>query len=388
VPILTYSKWKMTMKTMSPNSQYSSAPAVTKAGEFRPKLNAPFVVKNLFKPGEVSMIAGAPGLGKSTISAAIAAHAAQGRDFGGLSVRKTVVIYYAAEDSYGVLCRAHPYMRDPACANAPFYVVHGAPNLMDAETPEKVARFINAKKAEYGCEQALVIFDTLNRCIGEADENSSSAMGTVVGNATYIAQITHSSVVFVHHVGNGNPDRPRGSSAFHGNVDCLCLISKASVSGSEKVVLLNAIKQKNAQELGSLPFKLAALNIGVDREGCEVTVPMAIPMEPKAFAKALTRTKVANDNKQPSQDTIERVADIERVLIELAKTDPGCYFSQSEIAERSGSIFNSVRGSDSLRVAVRRALVALEKAGKAERGTKGYRSSLSPSNANDDVLSD
>lgn len=114
------------MYTTPSHSTNSSQPLVSKAGEFRPKINVPFVVKDLFKPGEVAMIAGAPGLGKSTITAAIGAHVAQGRYFGGLPVHNAVVVYYAAEDAYGVLCRAYPYMRDPACANATFYVVHGA----------------------------------------------------------------------------------------------------------------------------------------------------------------------------------------------------------------------------------------------------------------------
>ncbi|QFT99222.1 hypothetical protein FIU85_18040 [Roseovarius sp. THAF8] len=358
----------MTTTPLHPLS--NSAPTITKAGEFVPKINVPFIVKDLFKPGEVGMIAGAPGLGKSTITAAIAAHAAQGRNFGGLSVSNAVVIYYAAEDAYGVLCRAHPYMRDPAWNHAPFYVVHGAPNLLDADAPGKIARFVSTKQAEHGCDQALVIFDTLNRCIGEADENSSSVMGTVVGNATSIAQSTNSSVVIVHHTGHANPDRPRGSSAFHGNVDCLCLLSKAAETGSEKVALLNAVKQKNGQKLPPLPFKLSALEIGTDREGCTATVPMAIPMEPNSFASDL---KHANDNGKPSRIGPERRKDIERVLTELAKSDPASFYSPTEIAARSGSVFNDVRGSDSLRKAVSRALEALVKAKKAERGQNGYR---------------
>lgn len=358
------------MNTTHSYNQSTSMPTVTKAGEFRPKIDIPFVVKNLFKPGEVGMIAGAPGLGKSTVTASIAAHAAQGRDFGGLSVKNAVVIYYAAEDAYGVLCRAHPYMREPACTNAPFYVVHGAPNLLDSETPEKVARFVEAKMNEHRCEQALVIFDTLNRCIGEADENSSTAMGTVVGNAGYIAQVANASVVFVHHTGNGNPDRPRGSSAFHGNVDCLCLLSKSNDDAASKVVLLNAIKQKNAQSLGALPFKLQSLKIGVDSEGCRVTVPMAVPMDPRSFVQA---TKASNTNHPPKQNTQERLADVERVLKDLAQSDPGVYFSPTEVAARSGSAFNTVRDTDSLRRAVQRVLESLEKKGQADRGEKGYR---------------
>jgi len=358
------------MQITSSHSPNSSHPIVTKAGEFKPTINVPFVVKDLFKPGEVAMIAGAPGLGKSTITAAIGAHAAQGRDFGGLSVQNAVVIYYAAEDAYGVLCRAHPYLRDPACANPPFYVVHGAPNLMDPETPEKVARFVSAKKAEHRCDKALVVFDTLNRCIGDADENSSSAMGMAVGNATFIAQSTNAAVVVVHHVGKGNPDSPRGSSAFHSNLDCLCILNQAPAAGSSKVVLLNPVKQKNATEFSPLPFKLDALTVGTDDEGCVVTVPMAVPMEPKSFAKPLN---AANDNRQPAPKTEQRRADIERVLTELSKSDPGAFFAPTEIAARSGSVFNELRHSDSLRIAVRRSLEALEKAGKAEFGQKGYR---------------
>lgn len=355
-------------------NRYRGVPTITKAGEFRPPINPPFVVKNLFRPGEVAMLAGAPGLGKSTIAASIAAHAAQGRNLADLPVRNAVVIYYAAEDPHGVLCRAYPYMRDPAWAHAPFYVVHGAPNLLDPETPEEVARFVSDKQKEHKCDQALVIIDTLNLSIGEADENSSSAMGAVVGNATYIAERTNSSVVFVHHVGIGNPDRPRGSSAFHGNVDCLCLLNRASASGTENVVLLKPVKQKNAQELGALPFKLSALKIGTDTDGCDVTVPMAVPMEPNSFKGEKKASEAANENGRPSKDTAERRADIERVLAELAKIAPGSFFSAKEIAARSGSIFNVVRGSDSLRKAVGRTLDALVKVGKAERGEKGYRS--------------
>jgi len=358
------------MHTTSPQPQLRPCPTITKAGEFRPKINVPFIVKDLIKPGEVVMIAGAPGLGKSSITAAIAAHAAQGRDFGGLPVKNAIVIYYAAEDAYGVLCRAHPYMQDPACANAPFYVVHGAPNLLDPQTPQKVTQFVAAKMAEHKCDQALVVFDTLNRCIGDADENSSSAMGTVVGNAAYIAQSVNAAVLFLHHVGNGNAERPRGSSAFHGNVDSLCLLNRANEAGNSKVVLLNAIKQKNAKEIGPLPFKLDSFEIGVDSEGSSVTVPMATPMEPNSFAKP---PEPANNNRQMSTKTNDRRTDIERVLFELNKVDFGTYFTPTEIAARSGSAFNDVRNSDSLRVAVRRALEALEKAGIAEKSTQGYR---------------
>lgn len=100
---------------------------------------------------------------------------------------------------------------------------------------------------------------------------------------------------------------------------------------------------------------------------------MAVPMEPRSF---VPKTKAANTNHPPKQNTQERRDDIERVLNELAQSEPGIFFSPTEIAARSGSPFNKVRDSDSLRRAVQRALEALEaleKAGQAERGETGYR---------------
>jgi len=97
---------------------------------------------------------------------------------------------------------------------------------------------------------------------------------------------------------------------------------------------------------------------------------MAVPMEPRSFAQT---TKADNTNHRPKQNTQERRDDIERVLNELAQSEPSIFFSPTEIAARSGSAFNKVRDSDSLRRAVQRVLEALEKTAQAERGETGYR---------------
>lgn len=282
----------MGLRTTTAHTQ----PLYTKAADFRPELNRPYVVKNLLWPGEVGMIAGAPGLGKTTIVAALAAHVSQGRNFGGLAVKNAVVIYYAAEDPHGVLCRAFPYASDPSFATAPFYVVHGAPNLTDPSSVSKIVAFCEAKKAEHHADRAMIIFDTLNRCIGDADENSSSSMGTVVGNAGKIAHATNAAALFVHHFGSGGSDRLRGSSAFEGNLDLLCMLSKAPEGGSKKVVLLTAKKQKNAQEIGAVPFEITSHLVGRDDDGEAVSVPVARPMEARALSKIASP---ANENRKP-----------------------------------------------------------------------------------------
>ncbi|MFG6592827.1 AAA family ATPase [Sulfitobacter sp. 1A12157] len=359
------------------NTNGLPTPTVTRAPEYQPPIERPYSIKGLFHPKEVVMVAGAPGLGKTNVVAAACAHVSQGRTFGGRPVRRGLVIYYGAEDPEGVLKRAHPLLRDPACATAPFFVVHGAPNLMDPEIIPKVRSFVERKKIEHECDTVVVVFDTLNRCLGGADENLASTMGAAIGNADQIAKLSNACVVLVHHVGAGNPDRPRGSSAQEGNLDGLYILKPADESrDSEKVVLLVPKKQKNGKLTEPIPFQLKSLFIGRDSDGEDVSVPYAVALEPSAFAKS---KPAANENRKADGARGERREDLARTLMELSKQEPERFFTRPEIAERSGSAFNTVReNKDSLRKAIGRALDDLVAAGLVEEGTDGFRRAPQP----------
>ncbi|NVO29134.1 AAA family ATPase [Donghicola sp. C2-DW-16] len=354
------------------NSNMQPEPKMTHAPGYVPQVDVPFAIKGLFNLNEVSMIAGAPALGKTNIVAAACAHAAQGRNFGGRPVRRSVVVYYGAEDPEGVLKRAHPILRDPACATAPFFVVHEAPNLMDPNIVSKVRTVVERKKAENDCDRAVVVFDTLNRCLGGADENLSSTMGTAIGHADQIAKQTNACVVLIHHVGTGNTDRPRGSSAQESNLDGLYMLKPADdCHGPKKIVLLVPKKQKNDQNSGPIPFEMNSFFIGRDSDGDEVTVPYAVALEPSAFAKSKS---AANYNRKTDNSRAERREDLARTLGALRKHEPERFFTRPEIADRSGDAFNTVRDNkDSLRKAIGRALDDLVADGRVESNGDGFR---------------
>lgn len=354
------------------NSNTLPQPKVSHAPGYKPQVDVPFVIKGLFNPKEVVMIAGAPALGKTNVVAAACAHAAQGRTFGERSVRRSLVVYYGAEDPEGVLKRTYPILRDPACATAPFFVVHEAPSLLDPNIVSKVRSFVERKKVENECNTAVIVFDTLNRCLGGADENLASTMGAAVGHADQIAKLTNACVVLVHHVGAGNPDRPRGSSAQEGNLDGLYILKPADdCHGSEKVALLVPKKQKNGNPTGPIPFQMKSFFIGRDSDGDEVTVPYAVALEPSAFAKS---KPAANDNRKTDNSRAERREDLARTLGVLSKQEPERFFTRPEIADRSGDAFNTVRDNkDSLRKAIGRALDDLVADGRVEANGDGFR---------------
>ena len=81
------------------------------ANNFAISLNRPYIVKGLLLAGQVGMFAGPSNMGKSSISACLAAHVAMGRDVGDMRVNRSAVIYAAAEDAEGIQERAFPFMK-------------------------------------------------------------------------------------------------------------------------------------------------------------------------------------------------------------------------------------------------------------------------------------
>ncbi|OOY19581.1 hypothetical protein BMI86_13145 [Thioclava sp. DLFJ5-1] len=344
------------------------------APSFAPDMKRDYVVKNLFNSKEVSMIIGAPGLGKTAIVAAIAAHASLGRDFGGFYAKESCVLYFAAEDSYGVLCRAHPYLAEPAYGSAPFYVMPFAPDLTERRIVDEIIAEAQNLMTKHGMTRILIVFDTMNRVIGGNDENSAAVMGLVLQHAAEIAAATNGAVVFVHHVGNGDGGRPRGSTALEGNVDGLYVLTKAD--NDAKLVLLRPRKSKNSKQIDPVAFRIEAHHTGTDEDGDAVFVPKAVPQGDAGTAPAIS---AANINAAPSHDgNAERAADLLRVLTDTELKTPGVWLAAPAIADRSGSAFRSARNNrDSLLKAVRRALAALLEDGKIEKGPEGFR--LAPS---------
>jgi RecA-family ATPase len=169
------------------------------ANRYQPNPDPDYIVQRFLFPGEVSMFAGPSNLGKTAIVASIAAHVAMGRDFCGMRVSRSAVLYIAAEAAKGVLNRAYPFLGQTAAQAAAFEVVDLAADLSNPKDAQRLAEDAAAFRDYHGCEDLLIIFDTLNLCMGDGDENSARDTGRVLFNATSIAKSTNAHVLIVHH---------------------------------------------------------------------------------------------------------------------------------------------------------------------------------------------
>ncbi|WP_167622511.1 AAA family ATPase [Paracoccus sp. AK26] len=328
---------------------------LVQASSYVPNLDRPYLVKGLLLAGQVSLLVGPPNTGKSSVIACLAAHMSMGHAISGIPVRRTAILYIAAEDPQGIAERAYGYLRSPV-ANISEFFIHGEGiNLTD--DAEMAACRAEAVRLFSGTDapRRLIVIDTLNLCIGDGDENSSRDMSRVVGHAQRLAHETGAHVMIIHHTGASDAGRPRGSTAMQGNADTILVLRKADGQEGGQLVLLTQEKQRSMAKGKPLAFEIGSYEIGQDEDGDTVTVPIARPamLSSSQLARATESRKLKGESQS-------REAEVLRVLRALHAADGGKYHEARDVGARVGEAFESVRNNaDSLRKAVRRALDSL-----------------------------
>lgn len=218
----------------------------------------------LFPAAALLAIYGAPGAGKSFIAADLACTlASRGeRTWFGNTVRRGPVLYVAAEGGRGFRQRTIAWrtLHGVERADVELQFVLEPANLYG---PDDVSHVLRA------CDQlpdapALVVFDTLARCMVGGDENSAQDMGLVVDRADRVKRATGASVLLVHH-SRKDGDTERGSIALRGAVDTLGSVREDEDTGGR---VLACEKQKDAGAFDPIAFRLRVVG-----DSCAVAAP-------------------------------------------------------------------------------------------------------------------
>jgi RecA-family ATPase len=330
-------------------------------------LDRPYVIKGLLLTGQVSMLAGPPNIGKSSVISCLAANVALGRNIGPWRVKRSLVLYVAAEDPEGIAERTAGHWMEAPGDISHFYILGCSADLTDAAVMAEFKRHTAQLKAKTGADQLLIVFDTLNLCIGDSDENSSRDMGSAVANPREIARDLDAHVMLVHHTSAGDQGKARGSSALPANIDTLLMLRRVEEHDDTSIVVLTQEKQRSVRKGSPLVFENSSITLGHDRDGDAKTTAISRYAEPTpAFWE---RIKVRRSSGSQND---ERAEEVLRVLRALHAKTPNTSHEAKVIAARVGEAFEQVRSNpDSLRKAVKRALDALIADGKVEADSEG-----------------
>ena len=166
--------------------------------------------------GSVALLYGASQSYKTFLALDWAASVAAGTEWQGRQCEPMNVLYVAAEGVRGIKSRLAAWKSSRAVSvDKEFEIIRRPVNIYDEQHVQQFCDFVKRRGFQF------IAIDTLARCSGGADENSTQDMNAIVESAYEILGSTidgNGCVLIVHHTGkNGGP--PRGSSALWNGVD-------------------------------------------------------------------------------------------------------------------------------------------------------------------------
>jgi len=182
---------------------------------------------------------GAPATGKSFVALHWAWAVASGSPWLGRDVRPGRALYVAAEGAQGLGERIRALSLAWPAEVEDRLRFHTEPiNLTDAGDVAEVSAIVAEDEVD------LIVVDTLARTSGDSEENSATAMSTIISALDTIRRANPgATIVVVHHSGKGGD--LRGSSALLGGAD-----SVLSLSGDDARTL--AFKKRKEGPVGSI----------------------------------------------------------------------------------------------------------------------------------------
>lgn len=231
------------------------------AGEARPVLDHDYVVKGWLHRNAVSVVYGEANVGKSFWAVDLAHHVQKGWPWSGNKVRQGAVLYCAAEG--GSL-----FVNRLAACGAQFMVLHGPLTLAGRNSDAEALTHVVTHLSEVHGPFALVVFDTLARVMGGADENAAPDIGTLMRSVDAIRDRTGAHCMLIHHSGKDVARGARGHSSLRAAVDTEIELTKDKDTGER---LARATKQRDMASGTECPFELEVVTLGRDADGDPVT---------------------------------------------------------------------------------------------------------------------
>jgi len=211
-----------------------------------------WLIDGILTVNGLSVLWGASGALKSFAAVDIALCIATGLAWHGKVVKIGLVIYIAAEGSYGLAKRAVGWRKSRG-KDGPKPKFKLIPHSVSLPMPDDTNALISALSA-LNEKPALIVIDTMARTFGIGDENKQADMNAYVSAADRLREATGANVMIVHHSGVGETKRERGSNVLRGAADTVIQVKR----DGDRIELVNLApegKQKDAEEFATIMLR-------------------------------------------------------------------------------------------------------------------------------------
>ena len=235
-------------------------------------LLAPFLLQR-----SLTVVYGPPAAGKSFLLLDWASCIASGRSWLGHAVSPGPAVYIAGEGIGGIRKRVQAWKHERRHTGPiGLFIVTSAVQL---HMPEHVFALRDELLATIGRPPALIIADTLSRCMVGGDENSSRDIGQAIAGADFLRDQLGATVLLAHHALK-NGEAERGSSALRGAADTMF-----SLREEDGLRSLETTKQK---DIPSAP----KISLSLESVGGSCVLRLADATAPRNDCSANERTAI------------------------------------------------------------------------------------------------
>lgn len=226
-----------------------------------------WLIQDILPKGGFGVLYSQPACGKSFLALDWALCVGTGQDWLGKAVGRGLAVFVAAEGigGLGLRVKAWKHHRE-FVGSANCYFRRDAVNFLSQAELEKFLSDLNSLPSL----PALVVIDTMARCMLGGDENSAMAVGEFIAGVDRIRRDTGASVLVIHHTTKkaegGKGFIERGSSALRGAADTMMY-----VTGDKKDALgLRCDKMKDALPFPNIDFGLKLIQLPNGATSCVV----------------------------------------------------------------------------------------------------------------------
>lgn len=198
-----------------------------------------WLVDGIFQSGGISIMAGAPKSGKSTLTRQLAISVCRGADFLGRKTKKGKVIYLALEENEGMVVDQFKHLG--ITDEDPMLIKVGP--ILQENPAQLLEKSIKASNAD------LVVIDTMLLMTRIDDINSYTQVYKALNPYRNIARETGVHIIMIHHKNKGfstKADSAAGSVALSAAVDCTFILNETNNHDFRFV---------NTSQRGGKPFK-------------------------------------------------------------------------------------------------------------------------------------
>jgi AAA domain-containing protein len=211
------------------------------------------IIEGMLGPGELVVLYGKPGSGKTFVALDIAHHVALGREWNQRRVKQSKVIYIATESPFSFRHRLKAIIDRHGPADD-FYLVASTVNMFDPHIDMKP---LIDEIAQIDGKIGLIVIDTLARAMIGGNENSTQDMSRLISNGDLLRDRFSAAVMWVHHSGKNEAAGARGSSALVAATDMEIEITDYA---------LRSTKMRDREDIG-YRFKLVPAVTGTTPKG-------------------------------------------------------------------------------------------------------------------------